>query len=1053
MKLKPYDPNANPVFPQAEQPTKYKLKPYDPNANPVFPQDEAIDQDDSSPLVSPLSAILTGGASVASSAGAKLASAMMEQGTLPPDQQNAYGRMMTGHIPDDFEVSPEDAKNPNWYAAKMTARDMGESALNVLPEAVAYSLPALMTGGLSVPMGLTATAFETNAIAAPMVTRAALTGLNTGVMSGTESAFNGDGKGFNGFASDTVKGAAIGAASELAGEGVIHGIGKVAKGAAGLWKGAKAEQQAATALRESSGKLDLPSIDEAIAKAGKVEDALNSASGPHAAPVRFNSAEVIDSPGLTNLQQKLNRLDSGAVEKAVDHRGTMNRAVTDLVEQGAGPKGAGTLDDTITATRNGLDDFNSGLNATEDGLQQEFSSVAGDVPSLEAAGRTGRQALDAQRSSMKRTVVNPAYDDIGNVQVQGDDLVGQLRQIEKPTSAGENPDNIPSSFLARIKKVMASGVDNQRSADLATLRDLEKEARQLKVNARTAQGNANQSLARRYQQIEEAIRGTIDNGNVASDAAPMLAESFSREADSLLSTSASNLVIDGHAQKAMISDAPDWFLNMNRNLPTGSQISKQAAANALKRAATGAAKGPLDDMVIGAARGEIEQVAVQSARKIPTGSLNDGDVFSALHPQSGAVVEARVINSANGKKTIDFGGSNPVDLDDTFDTVQVIGEPSSNALAPEAQKLRQANRTFRQFAETYGEGPVGEVLKKRGYEHAVKDADVMQRFFPKGTKEAGRAAASFRMASNGDPQAWQSLEDSVIRDMLDTVAPTGKVEPKKFASWYANHRGAMQQYPELQKKVGNVQRAQNALEDFWTRSGELRQQTETSVLKEFLKADPDRAISRILDSRNPVAEVDNLLQLVGDNPHARNGIKRETMAYMKGRITTTRKINGKDVLSGAGMKKTYAKLKPTLKKIYSPSELRDIEIAIEAEEMMNRAWNPQLSGSNTTEIAGPSFSLSAEGARAVGDMIRHPVSASLELGARIITKVGGKIGIDSTRKVLLNAMDDPKALRELIAATQAQKPDSAIAKFLKKYPMPNARPISAAGAAAWVNEE
>lgn len=888
MKLKPYDPNYNPwaeesggETPELNSPD-LKLKPFDPNYDP-WASPEAIDQDDSSPLPSPLSAILTGGASVASKAGAQLASAMMEQGRLPHDQQNAYGRMMTGHIPDDLEVSPEDAKNPNWFAAKQTAGDMGEAALNVLPEAIAYSLPALMTGGLSVPMGLTATAFETNAIAAPMVTRAALTGLNSGVMSGTESAFNGDGKGFNGFAGDTAKGMAIGAASELAGEGVIHGIGKVAKGAAGLWKGAKAEQQAAKALRDSSGKLHLPSIDEAIAKAGKVEDALNSASGPHAKPVRFNSAEVIDSPGLTNLQQKLNRLDSGAVEKAVDHRGEMNRAVTDLVERGAGAKGAGTLDNTIAATRGGLDDFNSGLNATEDGLQQGFTTATGEVPTLEAAGRTGRQALDSQRSTMKRTVVNPAYDDIANVQVSPDNLLAQLDEIAVPTSAAENTANIPAGLIDRAKSAMAEG------ADLAILRDLETEARQLKVNARTAQGNANQTLARRYQQIEEAIRGTIDNGT-----------------------------------------------------------------------------------------------------------------------------------------------------------------PIDSALTSEAQKLREANRTFRQFTETYNEGPVGDVLKKRGYEHSVKDADVMQRFFPKGTKDAGRAAASFRKAANGDPQAWQALEDGVIRDMIETVAPTGKVEPKKFAAWYAKHRGAMQQYPELQKKIGNVQRAQNALDDFWTRSSELRQQTETSVLKEFLKADPDRAIGRILDSRNPVAEVDNLLQLVGDNSHARNGIKRETMTYLKGRISTTNKINGKDVLSGAGMKKTYAKLKPSLKKVYSPSELRDIEIAIEAEEMMNAAWNPQLSGSNTTEIAGPSFSLSAEGAKAIGDMIRHPISAAAELGARIITKVGGKIGMDSTRKVLLKAMDDPKALRELIAATQSQKPDGAIAKFLKKYPM---RPIGAAGATAWVNEE
>lgn len=824
-----------------------------------------------------------------------------ERGQARAQDKGWYQEMMTGHIPDDIEVSQWGQENPNLYAAAMTAKDMGKAALHTLPEAVAFSLPAVMTGGASIPMGLTASALESATAAAPTVTRAMLTGLNTGAISGVNSVSEGNKAGQ--VLDDVGKGAATGAAMELAGDRAarvlgwtvgkaVDGVRAVVDHTAPLVSRPAATKKATQILLNSSDKLDLPRVDAAIEQAGKVEDALNSAAGPHAAPVRFNSAETFtEAPGLTSLNQKLNRLDSKAVEKAVDHRGDLNQAVTGLVERGTGAKGAGTIDDTLTAAKGGLDDFNSGLQAQEDVLQREFVDQVGQVPSLEASGSAGRQALNTQRSTMKRTVVNPAYDDVANVQVHADNLAAKLDEIATPSSAAENPANIPSELIERAKGAIDGG------ADLATLRDLEKEARQLKVNARTAQGNANQTLARRYQQIEEAIRSTIDNGT-----------------------------------------------------PIG-----------------------------------------------------------------------------------------------------------SDALAPQAEKLRQANALFKDYASTYQEGPVGQVLKKRGYEHAVPDSDVVRRFFPKGAKNAESAAMAFRKAANGDPTAWQALEDGVLRDMMDIVAPTGIVEPKKFAAWYRNYHGALQQYPELRKRVGNVQRAQKALDDFWSKSSELRKQTETNVLKDFLGSDVDRSMGRILDSKNPVNEVNNLLKLVGGNAHAKNGIKREIMSYMKGKISTTRTINGQKVLSGPGMQKTYAKLKPAMQRVYSPAELRDVEIAIKAEEMMNSAWNPQLSGSPTAELlSGGEVDMAAAGLRTAAGATANSAFVVVDGATKLLRALMRKTGTDKTRQVLLKAMDNPRYLRELVAAAQTPKPDSTLTKVIRKYELDTpaaaiAKTITA-GAKSWAYE-
>lgn len=180
------------------------------------------------------------------------------------------------------------------------------------------------------------------------------------------------------------------------------------------------------------------------------------------------------------------------------------------------------------------------------------------------------------------------------------------------------------------------------------------------------------------------------------------------------------------------------------------------------------------------------------------------------------------------------------------------GEPKPNFDQAAADRLATAKQIHAAFAQTFKQGPVGQMLKTNGFggQYRLLDGGVPDTVFVRGNKGAETVRAY--LAAVGDNQAAHDALQNFAAMSLRRAAerPDGTLDPARFAGWMGAHREAMSALPDLRTRFSTARAAQDALQRFAPFS---RDAAPSAVPEAFFHSGPSGGDG-----------VSNLRQLIGD---------------------------------------------------------------------------------------------------------------------------------------------------------------------------------------------
>jgi hypothetical protein len=141
-------------------------------------------------------------------------------------------------------------------------------------------------------------------------------------------------------------------------------------------------------------------------------------------------------------------------------------------------------------------------------------------------------------------------------------------------------------------------------------------------------------------------------------------------------------------------------------------------------------------------------------------------------------------------------------------------EPNFNEGAREDYAAARASTLA--YKTTYGQGPVGEVLRpgKLGADYAVENADVTRKFL-NGRPTEPDNVRKYIAAVGGDTQAVAALRDGLVSDLRKAPGifqSDGAVNPDAFAKWIGKRGRTIDLFPGLRDQLGTVAKAQELLD-------------------------------------------------------------------------------------------------------------------------------------------------------------------------------------------------------------------------------------------------
>ncbi len=155
------------------------------------------------------------------------------------------------------------------------------------------------------------------------------------------------------------------------------------------------------------------------------------------------------------------------------------------------------------------------------------------------------------------------------------------------------------------------------------------------------------------------------------------------------------------------------------------------------------------------------------------------------------------------------------------DTLQAGGERDPSALEPNfdeaaVERLNAGKRAHAEFAKTFRQGPVGNMLRTNGFsgQYRLIDSGVPDTVFAKGAGGFEKAQAFFHAVKDDSAaaDAFRNYAAMTLRRVAQR--PDGTIDPAKFTLWRRAYTDALRSRPEIEREFANVARASSALERF-----------------------------------------------------------------------------------------------------------------------------------------------------------------------------------------------------------------------------------------------
>ena len=313
------------------------------------------------------------------------------------------------------------------------------------------------------------------------------------------------------------------------------------------------------------------------------------------------------------------------------------------------------------------------------------------------------------------------------------------------------------------------------------------------------------------------------------------------------------------------------------------------------------------------------------------------------------------------------------------------GEPTSSAPPPElpnmtaeqAAQLAAGKAAHAQQMQTYGQGPVGQILATLGFagQYKVPASGIPKIAFAAGDKGYTNAQAFLR-AANNDPAAVAALQDMAMMRLRERMGRNDTLTPQVLDAWRNKHANALRAIDEVtpgfSSRFDNAAAATAALQDVQSAGSRMVSQARQGPAARFLGlTDPEEVSPKVgsLLKRGPT-EVNQVLELAGRDPQVVNGMRAAGVDYMLRQFSNAGMAGGENIVSGAKLTKFMDANTASLEALYGAENMKNMRLlAAEFDRAQEAASSQKVAGSDTARNL--SF----------GEQIKGTAKAKAPLGA------------------------------------------------------------------------
>jgi hypothetical protein len=728
-----------------------------------------------------------------------------------------------------------------------------------------------------------------------------------------------------------------------------------------------------------------------------------------------------------------------------------------------------------------------GLNAGRNLVGPFFPSVAKGI----AADKLRAGASDPQALTEALTTAPPPFvpgSEPTTFQLTGDTGIGQLERLGRTQNPAPFLDRAADQNAARVGAVQAAAPDNANPAAVGNLfrQQLAAIDGAGEQSINTAQQNAIQALASAggtqppeaygealrtqmegaksaAKQGESRLWNAIDpDGTLTINASPV-AQSANEIAASIPKTA-----MPPQGEEAAIfsaardmSGAPQPFSDfaaLRSRLTTAirQEVGTNGQTPAWRRMSM--LRGAIDDTMAG----KIADVAQEQAQQVAAGTMSPEQTMTARLAQDAkaSYVNQNAVPRAisrlaaggsggfySGSSTARGSAGTPGPAGEDLSSAGRSGMPPGNpSLQGQAQpvatfdadaaaRYRTAADATKARAQTFNNPVVGPALQERGGFYRVPDTNVPQRFM--GSQPATQAF----LGAGAQPQ---TMQEAVAANLRQTATnPDGTLNLNKYQTWLRNNAGTLQEFPQLQWKIGNAAAAQETVD---SAAAAAKAQTDTyrqSAARHFLNAEPRQAVASAFNSRTPSGDFAQLAQLVGSDADAKAGLQQAVVDHMLSATQSNRPGGNTGIaeLNPDAFQKYLAKNRPALTSVFTPDQLASMDaVAADLQRASLSISGSKIPGSPGTaqDIAAAKSSILSNILSRVGGMATGYYFGGIH-GA-IEGAIGGeaanairRAGLDQVNKLVEDALLNPERARALLMDYSPKTAASAASRIRNAY--------------------
>jgi hypothetical protein len=383
--------------------------------------------------------------------------------------------------------------------------------------------------------------------------------------------------------------------------------------------------------------------------------------------------------------------------------------------------------------------------------------------------------------------------------------------------------------------------------------------------------------------------------------------------------------------------------------------------------------------------------------------------------------------------------------------------PTFDAAA--AARLAAATAATKQRATTYGNGPVGQILRQAGGAnlYRVADAGVPAKLFHSGPTAFQDAQG---LANAVGPDRAAALLTDAAAASLRKAAMTedGYLDPRRVMLWQAKYADALRALPEpVRQQFMDARNAAQAVAEATLARADAMKAFQAGRVGQLLGVTTPQEVANVIGQTFASPQAPTLMKGLADavrrDPDAAAGLRQAVADYIAKRFISNTEVatSGQSGIKADAFQTFVKQNEPALRQVFSPAEIDTMKAIADDIRQAKRSQNAVrlVGGSNTAQdtaaqakqasILGKVWQQAVAGGAAAGMFLlsSNPVVAGAAfIGTRTMQALR-EAGIANVDDLVTRAMLDPVLARRLlekapVTPTMTPAQDSAFAKAIRR---------------------